>query len=174
MIILQLFLILVLLAIALQDFKSMTVTWFFFPLIFIFNAIISIMSNGINQSGLYFTLNLLFILLLVGIIALYVFIKYKKIKILYNLLGLGDVLFFLALAPAFATFNFLFFNFFTFFLALIIYGLTQAIIKSKKKIPLAGFQAACFIVLTGFDYFSVSFDRYNDDFILLSYLSMKL
>lgn len=122
---------------AYQDFKDRAISWFL-PLCLTLCGIANYYLFK-NTAPLDWVLNAFFILLQLAIICIYLIIKTKtiNIKLTTNYLGLGDILFLLALTP--------FFEFKTFILLLsggLIFSLIGHLILNGKKqqnnLPLAG------------------------------------
>ena len=90
------FMALPLVALMIQDWKTRTVNSLWLLLLFFLAAAGSIVTNGISAAISFFCINIV-ILLLVGVV-LYAYSRVRR-KSLNELGGLGDYLFFAALAP---------------------------------------------------------------------------
>lgn len=144
--ILKILLVSTLVFIAIQDIKDRYVYWFLFPIMGCFCGIL-FFENTLPElfySGIF--LNSIFVLLL-----LFSILIYSKLKLKVNLLktiGLGDILFFLAMAVAFSTISFI-----VIFTSALIFSLLLHILfnreNSIKTVPLAGFMSL-FLMFTYF------------------------
>ncbi|OWW23523.1 hypothetical protein B4Q04_20200 [Zobellia sp. OII3] len=123
-------------AITFQDFKERTVLWFLFPILGIVLAIIHLQNNPIEQFLLFILTNILLVSGVLLILILYTRYIMRK-KFLNVSFGLGDVLFFYALALGFPTMTFVFI-----FVGAILFSLILFLIFKKtwalKTVPLAG------------------------------------
>ncbi len=137
-------LILSFLLILIQDIRAREVHWFLFPI------------SGICAGVLYYNhtlselfmasvvVNLIFIGSLIGIIFLYTTLKLKTA--FKNVIGLGDVLLFIALAFSFSSVSFLILFIFSLVFALVIHKATKPQHIYKDLIPLAGYMSLFFAV----------------------------
>lgn len=151
--ILLLFIEIVLLIIAIQDFKTRSVLWFLFPLGYILCLFYSSQYLSIMELGMYVGINTGIILFLITFLLLYLFIRHGKAGLqLGSFLGSGDVLFFLLASVCFSPFNFIVFSILSFLMALIF----NALFFSKKTtIALAGWQSLVLAFIFPFQYFSI-------------------
>ncbi len=143
MILIKIILTISLLLVFLQDTKERLVYWFLFPIIgvlcaFLFykNTLPELFYNALKM-------NMVFILMVILIIFLYV--KFKLKTTILNAIGLGDLLLFPALALAFSTVSFI-----IIFISALIFSLTLHLILSKNQkaitVPLAGYMSLFFLV----------------------------
>ena len=130
--------------IAYQDIKDRKVYAILFILFAILGSCLHYENTMPEVFLMIIALNLGFTLILILMIYLY-----SKVKLNLNLkdtLGLGDILFFLALAVSFATTTFII----TFVFALIFSLLIHLVIKSNapnKTVPLAGYMSLFYMVV---------------------------
>lgn len=151
---------LIFLIITYQDFKERAISAWTIPAIF-FGSLYLSWSDDIWQ--VWF---LLFNILFVGIqllgVSLYFSIKHRAwINVTKDYLGLGDVLFFLAITPLFAPLHFCCFFIGSLLLILIIIGIYHLSIKRLKTIPLAGAMSICLLFYNAF-LFYYNLSSYND------------
>ena len=101
--------------------------------------------------------NNLFILFQLIILYGYLIIRYQKIKLpLLQFLGLGDILFWIAITPLFAFPEFLVFFIISILLSLVIFIGYRVVNKDNKiLIPLAGFQSLVLIFFIFFRIFTL-------------------
>lgn len=153
----------ILLAIAIQDFKTRSVSWLLFPLGYFLCLINSSLYLSYKELAIYVGLNTGIILILILILTLYLVIRHGKAGLkLGSFLGLGDVLFFLLASVCFSPFNFIIFCLISFLTALFI----GVILFSKTTtIALAGWQALVLGFVLLFQYFSV-IHPFNEYWIL--------
>ena len=130
-----------------QDLKYRGIYWFLPFLLFGLLAYLNYIKFGlvIAEIVLY---NLAIISLFTCLLLLYFLFRYGKegLTNLKSQLGLGDVLFVLAITPLFIPQNFILFLTLSFAFALLIGGL-MILIKKWKTIPLCGLQSLCLISL---------------------------
>ncbi|MDR6764534.1 hypothetical protein J2Y38_004767 [Flavobacterium sp. 2755] len=98
-------------------------------------------------------LNILFFLIILGILTLYMSLKSKKfLNPFQHYFGLGDLLFYIAVTPLFALENYnLFFILSLLFAILMQFGLKKLI--KEETVPLAGFSALFLFIVILKDYF---------------------
>jgi chromate transport protein ChrA len=140
---LKIFLITSLFLILYQDFKERAVWWFLFP---VFGIVAGLLHLNESLSFLFFK-SLLFNLTAIGIILVisFFYTRFKmKINFLKEAMGLGDIIFFLALTLAFPTNTFI-----VLFVFSLIFSLMLHLVISRKQkdttIPLAGY-ASLFLI----------------------------
>jgi hypothetical protein len=75
--------------------------------------------------------------MLLGIL-LYVYIKSKKISSIKHYMGIGDVIFLLAITPVFDVYTFLYFVIGSCIAALLWWGINYLINNKKRTIPFVG------------------------------------
>lgn len=133
-------LIAVLVTIIYQDFRYREIWWFTPPLLFIGGFVYK--WQTLNWQ--HFLFNFLFIGMLIGLLMIYVRIRFGSNNLFKEYFGLGDLLLLLAITPLF---GFPFFIYF--FTCSTIISLTGHLIltffKAQKSIPYAGYVSACTI-----------------------------
>ncbi len=131
-----------------QDWKYRAISWTLFPLLLIVAGII-FWSADLSKLTLVF--NFGFLTIVLGCLFLYVSFKRGKLTNIFKAdLGLGDVLFLIAIIPLFMDRNYILF----FITGMLISGITHLIIaggKKNAKIPLAGYLALYIIGLKSFE-----------------------
>jgi len=124
-----------------QDFKSRSVYWYIFPMIFIAGLVL----NYIEYRSFFFRqliLSQLFLVIQLILVTIYFSVKNKKlVNITDSQIGLGDILFLLSITPMLTTLNYIFYYISSLFFALLFYGIYALLIRTEKTIPLAGIQA---------------------------------
>ena len=143
-------LITILAAIFIQDIKSRTVYWFWFPMLV---ALLLLEHTLINKEPLIvqfqtIAINLGFLFIQLSIVSLYLSIKHRKwINISQNLIGWGDILFLVSLAFYFSPLTYILFYVGSLLIISVCWLLLILFFRiNNKQIPLAGLQAALFIV----------------------------
>lgn len=134
-----------------QDYKDRRVYWFLYPITGILVLILQIQIIPINIALINSGFNLLFVLFLLFFCYLYSRIKLKK-NVLQSVLGLGDILFFMAIAFSFSIASFLV----LFVFSLIFSLLMHTLLKHKQKettVPLAGYMSLFFAVIYSLSFF---------------------
>lgn len=128
--------------ITIQDLKSREVYWFLFPLLALLAGFLH--KNEIIIELFYFHVfqNLMFTIAL--ILILFIYFKGLRKQSLKEVIGLGDILMFIALAFSFATFSYV-----ILFGSSLIFSLVLSFTLRKKRkvenIPLAGYMAVFFL-----------------------------
>ncbi|MFA6400438.1 MAG: hypothetical protein WCX31_02265 [Salinivirgaceae bacterium] len=148
-----------LLIIIYQDFKHRAIWWPVLPMAFLLQLAMAIKSLGISEAFYNFILNLGIVCIQLSVLYAYFLIKHRSLRIPFfkQYLGLGDVLFFLVLAAAFAPFNFV-----LVLICLLIISLIAGLFLNHKSktIPLAGIMAVCYMPLLWISQFNATFNPY--------------
>ncbi len=126
--------ILTLIYLSYQDFKSRSVYWIVFPILFALSFYLNFQYYLIEV----YLLNLLVIALQIFTILIYLKIRgLKPAELFSKYFGLGDLLFLLVLCISFTLEHFLLFNICTLMFAIVV-----SYLMKLKTIPFAGIQAA--------------------------------
>ncbi|HEX8514825.1 MAG TPA: hypothetical protein VF868_01410 [Bacteroidia bacterium] len=165
-------LVLLLGTVVFQDLRSREISWFLIPLLFIGFTIKAVLTIPQNDVLLYFLFNSGFVIVQLILLTLYFSLKnHRFTNIINKYLGIGDLLFFLAICTASSPANFIMFFILSMVLILIIYFIYTLISdKPLKEIPLAGLMSAVIICLIGLN-LSIRSLSFYDDFYILSLLS---
>lgn len=139
--ILKILLVLICALIAFQDFKERMVSWILFPAMGIVLAFLYIKQVSFNQFYPFVLSN--FVLVSIIILLLYGYTKYIAKREFINVsFGLGDLLFFYALALGFPTLTFM-----VIFTVSMLFALVTFLIVNRKQemqtVPLAGLMGLC-------------------------------
>lgn len=167
---LQIVILGLLLAIFVQDLKSRSVYWFWFPLL-----VVALIILGLQHSSfkILFTTSLVnsgFVIFQLALLSLYFSFKERRfVNITESLLGWGDILFLLTICWYFATLNFFLFYIASLVIVILIWSALPLLKNKYRHIPLAGLQSVIFIVCLIADWTSPNIDLTND-FLLLNYL----
>ena len=160
--------ILILIIVAYQDFNERKIHWILIPACFFLLYWNAIKSVGLIEAFKFTFQNFLFFSLQIILVSTYFFLKYKKsLNIINTFLGIGDVLFLLAICPGFAPVNFI-----IFYLITLILGLTGFLIYRKviavtsSEIPLAGIIAISMGSLFLYKDLGRGFDIYDNEFLV--------
>ncbi len=134
----KLFLLAVLAIIAFQDFKERMVWIILFPFFMVLAGFLYYVSTVAEVFFYNILLNLIFIGFIILLCFLYAKLVVKK-NFTSEVMGLGDILFFLGFAVSFPTITFLNFFFFSIIFTMIIHFLLKNFSSGNfKNIPLAG------------------------------------
>jgi len=130
----------VLVTIIYQDFRSREIWWFTPPLLFIGGFVYK--WEILNWQ--HFAFNFLFIGILIGLLVIYVRIRFGSNNLFKEYFGFGDFLLLVAITPIFG------FPFFIYFFTCgtiisLIGHLVLTLFKTQKSIPYAGYMSACTI-----------------------------
>ena len=140
-----------------QDIKSRKVNVWVICALFLLSLWHGWNSLALHDFTLRLLLNNLFILFQLIILYGYLIIRYRKLKLhLLQFLGLGDILFWIAITPLFAFPEFLIFFVISILLSLVIFIGYRVVSKDNKiLIPLAGFQSLVLIFFIFFRIFTL-------------------
>jgi len=136
-------LILLLLFMAVQDFRYRAISWYAFPLL---GGAMVLSNRAFN--GLEFGLNVLLIVINFGLLTLLLSLRHKKPVNPFSLhIGLGDLLMLVCMALYFPVVNFFIFYLMSLVLISLGAGLRQLFLNRPCTIPLAGLQSLMLICL---------------------------
>jgi hypothetical protein len=155
-----------LLFLALQDFLYKQISWILIPILFILLVVKSYLSIGMELMPLIFK-NLIFIIIQTLALYVFYFLKNKKfVNVVNSQIGLGDILFFIAITPAFSLYNFVLFYAISILITLIVAILLLSVDATQfSRVPLAGYFSLLLIPSLFFQYFNVNFSSYDDAFL---------
>lgn len=146
--------IILLLLITLQDFKQFKVSFIFFPVCFILASMLALLHKDIEDYFGGMLQNIIFLFLLYFSLWLWFFLKaFKRVKIIDNLIGCGDILFFVVLLPVFSLEYYVLFLTVSFGSALFYSCIIFVRYREFRKIPLAGIMAGKLSLLLLFTIF---------------------
>ena len=152
----------ILITIFFQDVMQREVYWFLFPMVFVLCGIYFLQTLPFIQLLAHFGINILIIGIMIVILMAYLYLRFRDAKIvLWNYLGLGDVLFFGVVGICFSPLNFVLFTIISLLLSLLF---SLFFIKRNATVPLAGFQALC-LLLTLVVQITTSFNPFNEYWI---------
>lgn len=143
--IIKFILIITLAIIFLQDFKERSVWWFLFPLFIAGSGIIHFHKSLPPIMFLEVMQNLIFLILIMGLVFLYSRYKLKK-DFLKDCFGIGDILFLIGLAIGFPTISFLILLSSTCIFSISI-DLFLRQDEHPNSIPMAGYSSLLMIVI---------------------------
>lgn len=132
-----------LLAITHQDFKERKVSLYLFLLAIIFVSLLYYRNTNLNEFLINIVINFTVVIFIIGILLSYSWFKLKQP--LFEVFGLGDLLFFLVLAFSFPIPSFIILFVSSLLFSLVIFLLIKPKMKNES-VPLAGLQAI-FLVL---------------------------
>jgi hypothetical protein len=155
-----------------QDVTSRKVSWVVLLCIGIVNVILALERIPVGVLCENAIFNFCFILFNLAVVFLYLLFRYGKgaLRLFDRFLGLGDVLFWGVLLPAFSPLNYIVFYVVSLVVSLVLYKVGMCrIAQENRTVPLAGLQSACYgsvIVGLGLGW------AYNvfDDYQLLAYI----
>jgi len=159
----------ILLAVFIQDLKSRSVYWFLFPVLVIpFFAISLLQRRSFAEILQPAWMILSFLAIQLLLVSAYFSIKNRHwVNITKELLGWGDILLLLSIAFYLSVLNFLFFYLASLVLSLMSW-LTWKLVSARenKQIPLAGFQAIGLAVFLMSDWYCLHFNATDDTWLL--------
>lgn len=130
-----------LISILYQDFRYRQIWWFTPPLLLMGGFFYK--WKILNWE--HFLMNLLFISMMIGLLIIYVRIRFNSANLFKDYFGLGDVLVLIAVIPFFGFPFFIYFFTFSTLVSLLGY-LISSLFKVQKSIPYAGYVSLCTIV----------------------------
>jgi hypothetical protein len=135
-------LIIALLFVFFQDYKDRLVSWFLYPMVGILALTIQIQATQIFITMANVVVNLAFVLILIVVAYSYAKIKFKK-HFTQDVLGIGDILFFIFISFSFSSISFIVLFVFALLFSLLLHlFLSQK--SSEKTVPLAGYMSLFF------------------------------
>jgi hypothetical protein len=144
--------------ITIQDYKDRSVYWFLYPMVGLLVLGIQLIQNSFYTVLFNSLSNLVFISVLLLFAAVYSKFRFKK-KLINVSIGLGDVLFFIAISFAFAPISF-----FILFVFSLLFALAIHIFLNPKKngstVPLAGHMALFFGIVYAVLFFTKDHSLY--------------
>jgi hypothetical protein len=147
---LKVMLIFVLALIFYQDCKNRLVFWFLYPIMGVLAFIIQLKTTQVFTTITNVSMNLSFVILLLLVCYLYAKLKLKK-HFTNEVIGIGDILFFIFISFSFATISF----FVLFVFALLFSLLLHMVFKNRSpnsNVPLAGYMSLFFGVVYGMSF----------------------
>lgn len=126
-----------------QDLKYRAVSWILFPIVFILCSTYNFVQLPLLEWFYNFGYNLIFLTILFIFVMIYFSIKNGKlVNITKELIGSGDLLFFVCLSALFSPINFILFFIGSLLIITLVGGILIVISKNNHlQIPLAGLQA---------------------------------
>lgn len=135
-----------------QDFTKYTVTLFLLILLIIVQLSIGLRTDGWEETATLFVTNAT--ITIVQLLMLKIYFRARKVnnsgKLINNVIGLGDIIFFLFLCMAFSPMNYIAFM----IISLILTLLVHIIVRNRfQRIPLIGYLSIWYTILavTGFN-----------------------
>jgi len=165
--VLVLFILLICIFIALQDFKYRAVAWYLFPLLAFFVLTFGYVEGiALKKLILFFEVNLIVVFFQLFFLTIYFSIKNKKMFMPINeIIGLGDILFLIILCFAFSPINFILFVIIALFLTLlIILIIRKGKFDNQYKIPMAGYLSVFYSIVLIVFYYLLGINLYKDHF----------
>lgn len=134
-----------------QDYKDRKVYWFLYPIVGFLVLALQIQIIPVDVALVNSVCNLLLVFILLIFCYLYARIKLKK-SLLQSVLGLGDILFFIAIAFSFSIISFWVLFVFSLIFSLILHLVLQYK-QTEKTVPLAGYMSLFFAVVYSLSFF---------------------
>lgn len=134
-----------------QDLKDRKVYWFLYPIMGILAFVLQIKAISIYPALLNGGFNLVLVSLLLLVCYGYVHLKLKQPFFSYAF-GLGDLLFFMAIAFSFSIVSFLILFVFALLFSLLLH-LVLKHLQTENTVPLAGYMALFFGTVYGISFF---------------------
>jgi hypothetical protein len=139
---LKMVLIITFFTILFQDSKDRKVYWFLYPIVGLLTFFIQINESDFLISATNSMVNLAFVFIILSVCYFYAKLKFKK-HFTNDVLGIGDVLFFIFISFSFASISFIVLFVFSLLFSLLLH----LIFKNKnidKTVPLAGYMSLFF------------------------------
>lgn len=155
MFLIKISLIVTLLFVFFQDSKDRQVYWFLYPVSGILFFILQNKINGLSLSITHSIVNFLFVLIILLCALCYNLFK-LKLDFLKEVLGVGDVLFFVFICFAFSPISFVVLFVFSLLFSLLLHFIVVK--ENNDTVPLAGYMSLFFALVIFFSFFiNVSF-----------------
>lgn len=148
---LKIFLIIIFFIILFQDSKDRKVYWFLYPIVGLLAFFIQIKESAFLISATNSIVNLAFVFIILSVCYFYTKLKLKK-HFTNDVLGIGDILFFIFISFSFASISFVVLFVFSLLFSLLLH----LVLKSKntnKTVPLAGYMSLFFGTIYGLGFF---------------------
>ncbi len=135
--------------IAFQDFSERQISWLLLPLVFLLCTLKQFSNCGITETGEALLLNFMFVILQFLLLTLWMSLKNKKwINVIDHYIGLGDLLFFVAVCDFFSPVGFMVYYIGGLLVTLIGFIIYRNLKRDASlQIPLAGGMSLLLIVL---------------------------
>jgi len=163
---LSVILVILLLIIAYQDLQQRSVQWILMAIAAGITFAIGVIRLPVAEVLTYTLINLLFILVQVGLLTAYLLVRFKTNVqgIFSSYIGLGDILFWIGLAPLFSTMNFICFHLVSMLVSLVFFLLLKKFNTraNVQTVPLAGLQALFYTGVFIAVWCGWKYDFYND------------
>lgn len=147
-----------------QDMKFRAISWLLIPALCIVLFGKAIVLNETDGILFNITFNIVFVLIQLLLLTIYISIKNKKMtNIINSYLGIGDILFFVAIGFAFSPLNYILFYVISMVLTMLLFVSYKTVKKNiSAEIPLAGGMAGMMIVLNVVSMIQPQFNYYAD------------
>ncbi len=129
-----------------QDFKDRAISWWPLVLTLLSALFLSVSGVGARATFSAWSFSVLFLVVQFALVALAFGLGKKQWNFFDHLIGWGDVLFLVAIAPLFSTVNFLIFYCVSLVISLVGFGVYKLISKAQETtVPLAGTLSICLL-----------------------------
>ncbi len=132
-----------------QDFKYRNVALWQLLLFGVMQIVVCYFKYGAVRTGYNVMVNLSIVAIIGTAVAVYAYFRFKQKR---QLIGGGDIIFILLLAPYFGNSYFLYFLIASFLLALIGWGIEARLRKERThNIPLVSYLGICYAIVVGYN-----------------------
>lgn len=163
---LSVIIILILLLIAYQDIRLRSVSVVLFVLVGVLNFARGVSRVETQTLITYISVNTAFVVIIMSLLTGYLLIRYKKnVKVIFrDFLGIGDLVFWVMMVPAFSPANYVLFYFFSMLTCAILFPAIKKISQPQDvaTVPLAGMQALFYVGLLVGPAVGFEFNSYKD------------
>ena len=169
MLLIKILILIILLAIFIQDIISRYVYWILFPPLALSFILMHVLQHEpFKELWIVVLINLVFLAIQLGIVTLYFSFKKRHwVNITSQMIGWGDILFLLCISFYFSNLNFLLFYLTSLILSLFFWLIWQSFLKTKnKQIPLAGLQSLLLTLFLSTDWYCIHINSTNDSWLL--------
>lgn len=120
-----------------QDLKSRAIHWIFILLLSVSSGLLTYLQGNLNLYNV--GVSLTFVIVLFSVVFIFLYVKNGNgIRSMKESIGLGDVLYLLAIIPLFHFRNYILYIIAGMFASILIYALTQKV-RKEDTVPLAGY-----------------------------------
>jgi hypothetical protein len=157
----------ILLLMAVQDLRSRSIMLLLFFILSSLTIFSAVSHHSAEKVLITFFINSVFLSMHIMAIFIYLFVKHKRlVNPFREHLGIGDLLFWVAISPAFSPLNFV-----LGFLSSVLFAIAVSLFlrygrTADKTVPLAGLQALFYAGFLMFNFLYLKMDCYDDSGLL--------
>jgi hypothetical protein len=157
----------ILLLMTVQDLRSRSITLLLFFILGSLTIFSALSQQSVEKVLVTFVINSLFLLMHIMAIFIYLFVKHKRfVNPFRDHLGIGDLLFWVVISPAFSPLNFVLGFLSSLLFAIVVSLFLRNSRTEDKTVPLAGLQALFYAGFLMINFLYLKMDCYDDSGLL--------